>query len=369
MFSEEHLYAIALRKCNKIGDINFQKLVKTVGSAKEVWGTRPKELSKILGIGSKTISEIGSLEHLHFAEKELLFCDKNQIQIKLRYLGDFPKLLNECDDAPAILYQKGKFNENLPAISIVGTRSMTNYGKKFVEDFFKEISSKKVISVSGLALGADTAVHECSLTNNIPTIGVLAHGFHTLYPSKNKKLAEKIVEHNGALISEFNSSQKPDRENFIQRNRIIAGFSESIIVVETAFGGGSVSTVGFANTYNREVYALPGKITDKYSQGCNQLIAQNKARTISSISEMIDELGLNKEKTKIGTLFPRSEIRLQLADNQKIILDLIFENSGISLDEISNQTNIPSHKLLPILLELELLGYIKSLSGRQYIAI
>lgn len=153
---------------------------------------------------------------------------------------------------------------------------MTSYGQQFIGDFLEAASSSKCISVSGLALGVDKEVHEQSIHYKIPTVAVLAHGFHMLYPSKNKKLSEKILEEGGALFTEFNSSRKPDRENFIQRNRIIAGMSPSTIVVETGFGGGSVSTAAFANDYNREVFALPGKITDPYSQGCNQLIFRIK---------------------------------------------------------------------------------------------
>ena len=151
-----------------------------------------------------------------------------------------------------------------------------------------------------MALGADTEVHQISLANNIPTVGVLAHGFHTLYPSKNKNLSEKILEENGVLFTEFNSTQKPDRENFIQRNRVVAGLSPATIVVETAFGGGSMSTATFAVNYNREVYALPGKISDKYSQGCNQLIFQNKASVISTIPQLIEQLGFTKNTETIG---------------------------------------------------------------------
>ena len=367
MFSEEHLYSIALRRCKLIGDIHFFKLVKTFGSAEEVWKISKKSFENIDGIGRKIISDIGNDEHLKFAENELKFCEKNDIQIRLRHLSELPKLLNECVDAPAIVYQKGSFDEYLKKLSIVGTRNITHYGKQFLQDFFAQIPSKHIITISGLALGVDTAVHENSLDNNIPTIAVLAHGFHTLYPSKNRKLSEKILEENGALISEFNSSQKPDRENFLQRNRIVAGLSSSTIVVETAFGGGSLSTATYANGYHRDVYALPGKITDKYSQGCNLLIEQNKAATISSIDKLIDVLGFNKNNEKTGSLFPTSETRLQLSDNQKKIFEIIFENPQITLDEMTLKTENTIQKNASILLELELLGLVKSLSGKQYI--
>lgn len=312
MIPEEYLYAIALRECSLIGDINFHKLVRTFGSAEEAWKRAKKEYNKAEGIGRKTVADIGNDEYLKFAEKEIRFCEKNQIRINLRYLKEIPSLLNECDDAPAILYQKGNFDDSLPKISIVGTRNMTSYGKQFIGDFFEASKSSKYISVSGLALGVDKEVHEQSIHHKIPTAAVLAHGFHTLYPSKNKKLSEKILEEGGALFTEFNSSRKPDRENFIQRNRIIAGISPSTIVVETGFGGGSVSTASFANDYNREVFALPGKITDPYSQGCNQLIFQNKASSISTVKDLIDSLGFNHSKEKVAELFPYSETNPQL---------------------------------------------------------
>ncbi len=369
MFTEEHLYSIALRRCNLIGDANFNKLVKTIGSAKEVWTYCKNNLQKIDGVGKKISSQIGDPEHLIFAEKELKFCEKNNVQIKLRHLKEYSVLLQECSDAPAILYQKGNINEELEKISLVGTRNMSSYGKSFLQDFFSELPSKKLITVSGLALGVDSEVHDLSLEHHIPTIAVLAHGFHTLYPSKNRKLADKILENGGALLTEFNSSQKPDKENFIQRNRIVAALSASTIVVETAFGGGSISTATFANGYNRDVYALPGRITDKYSQGCNLLVSQNKAATISSIKDLLNNLNIKENTGKIEELFPRSEIKMQLNDNQSAIYNLVVQNPSIALDDLSLISDLASHKILGILLELELFGLLKSLSGKKFIAI
>jgi DNA processing protein len=369
MYSEEHLYSIALRECNFIGDINFFKLVRSFGSAKNVWESTKKALSKTDRIGTRTVSDIGNSEHLKFAERELLFCEKNSIKINLRHQNELPFLLKECDDAPAILYQKGNFDPSLKAVSLVGTRNITAYGKKFIEDFFDEAKSHPFISISGLALGVDKEVHEHSLQHQIPTIGVLAHGFHTLYPSKNRKLSEKIIEENGGLLTEFNSSRKPDRENFIQRNRIVAGISPSTIVIETAFGGGSISTATFANNYNRDVFALPGKITDKYSQGCNHLIFQNKATAISTIKDLLNLVGFNDPKDKMEELFPYSETSIQLSENQELIYQNIAANPHVSLDDLADIISVASHKILPVILELELLGKVKSFSGRQFVAI
>lgn len=369
MFSEEALYAVALRHCPLIGDLIFRKLVSEAGSAKEVWELSKSGLKNIHGIGKKISLEIGNPEHLKFAEKELKFCEKNNIKVNFRHLNELPNLLSECPDAPAILYQKGNFNPTLKTLSIVGTRNITSYGKHFVQELLNELKFQKLATVSGLALGTDTEVHNISIENKLPTIAVLAHGFHTLYPSKNRKLAEKILEENGVLFTEFNSSQKPDRENFIQRNRVIAGLSSATIIVETAFGGGSVSTATFANNYNREVFALPGKITDKYSQGCNHLIFQNKAAAISTIPALIDQLGFNKNKEQIGDLFPIAETRKQLTDNQQLIVNILTKTTPFSLDEIAEKLDVPTHTILPDLLELEISGYIKALSGRQYLSL
>ena len=369
MYSEEHLYTIALRECALIGDINFYKLVRTFGGAREAWEKTKKEYKKLDGFGKKLISDIGNPEHLKFAEQELKFCEQNHIKVRLRHLNELPRLLNECDDAPAILYQKGNFEDRKEKVSIVGTRNMTSYGTRFIQDFFEETQSCHYSSVSGLALGVDKEVHEQSIHHHIPTVAVLAHGFHLLYPAKNRKLSEKILQEGGALLTEFNSSRKPDRENFIQRNRIIAGISPSTIVVETAFGGGSISTATFANQYNREVFALPGKITDRQSQGCNHLIYQNKAAVISTVKDLVDNLGLNKAEAGIEDLFPKSEVMPQLTENQKSILSVISDHPKISLDDMIEKINFSSHKILPVILELELLGKVKSLSGRQFIAI
>ena len=369
MRSEENLYSIALRHCPLIGDVIFRKLVREVGSPKEVWELSKSGLQNIFGIGRKIAVEIGHADHLKFAEKEIAFCEKNNIKINLRHLGDLPTLLNECEDAPAILYQKGDLDFTRKAVSIVGTRNISAYGKMFIQDFLDAVKTEKFVTVSGLALGADAEVHEISIKNNIPTIGVLAHGFHTLYPSRNRKLSQKIIEENGVLLTEFNSSQKPDRENFIQRNRVIAGLSPATIVVETAFGGGSISTATFANNYNREVYALPGRIDEKYSQGCNQLIYQNKAAAISTISSLIEQLGFQEDGEKMGELFPTSEIKVLLPDHQLNILNALDRKIPFSLDDLAQKLEIPAFKILPDLLQLEILGYIKALSGRQYLVI
>ncbi|SHK27507.1 DNA-processing protein DprA [Epilithonimonas mollis] len=365
MTPQEYLYIIALKQCRNIGNSNLRKLIRHIGSAKEVWESHPRSLLSIHGIGRNITKEIGKKEFLAVAEKELKFCEKTDIKIISQDDHIFPKHLLNCDDAPVLLFYKGNLNPELDPISIVGTRKLTSYGKYFVQDLLSELSGTNTVTVSGLALGADTCVHEESLKNQIPTMAVLAQSLKTVYPSSNKTLAKKILESNGALISEYTSFDTISRENFLQRNRIIAGMSPHLVVVETAFGGGSVTTVNAANIYNRDVFALPGKITDTYSQGCNQLIATNKAETIVDVKTLIRNLNITLQPE----LFPEEPIKIVLDpskhEHQKI-LDIIAAEKSISLDDIADKTNILHHKLLPILLDLELYGHIKCLSGRQY---
>lgn len=368
MYTDEHLYSIALRKCQLIGDIHFSQFVKIVGSAKEVWKQAENGFKDFEELKGKKIADIGNSNHLKFAEKEIAFCEKNGIKILLNHLHDFPFLLEQIDDAPAIMYQKGTIPNLRKYISLVGTRKITHYGKSFIEDFFQEVKPNSFVSVSGLALGTDTQVHQKSLENNIPTLAVLAHGFHTLYPSQNRKLAQEIIDNGGGLLTEFNSSQKPDREHFIQRNRIVAGLSSATIIVESPYAGGSISTATFANNYNREVYALPGKITDKCSQGCNKLIFDNKARAIVSIESLIKEIEIDSSNDlKMESLFPE-QTSVAVPQHLKFIYEIIFKNPSIYLDDIIEKSNLTSQKVSAILLELELLGLIKVLSGKQYFA-
>ena len=360
---EESMYSIALRACPLVGDMNFMKIVSATGSAKESWLLSKSVLQEIEGIGLQISKEIGQDKYLKFAEEEINFCEKNNIKIRLRHLNQLPSLLSECPDAPAIRDQKGNFDESRKMISIVGTRKMTVYGRRFVEELMGELKENNILVVSGLAIGTDSLAHQEALKNKISTLGVLAHGLHMIYPSENRILAKEMLENEGALLSEFNSKHKPDREHFLQRNRIVAGLSQMTVVVESAFGGGSMSTANYANQYNREVFALSGRISDQYSQGCNLLIAQNKARIISSYQDIIEELGESKIE-KQGQLFVPKEVELE--DSLKPIYQIIEENPLITLDEMSERLEILPFKLLPILLNLELLGYIRALSGKRY---
>ena len=361
--TDETLYSVALKFTPLVGDINFMRLVEAAGSACEAWHLSKSLKTEIRGIGKKIATSIGNEEILQAAEKELEACEKNNIRILLRHHGQLPGMLSEADDAPAVLYQKGEIPATKELLSIVGTRSMTSYGKTFTEQLCEDLKDKNVSIVSGLALGTDGQAHKSALQNGLHTIAVLAHGLSTIYPPSHKNLKDQILDNGGALLSEYPFSQRPDRENFLQRNRIIAGLSKTTVVVESAFGGGSMSTVSYANQYNREVFALPGRTSDKYSQGCNLIIAQNKARIISSVNDILEEMGLNAKPTTLS-LFPVKELHLK--GEEKIIFEEIAKNQPVTLDTLSYILALPPYKILPVLLNLELEGHIKTLSGRQY---
>ncbi|MGX9986712.1 DNA-processing protein DprA [Soonwooa purpurea] len=362
----EHLYAIALQNCHQLGNLNYRKLVEEFGSAEQVWNLPKSTLKQIFGIGNKRTEEIGSQKHLDFATKELEFCEQNNITALTIQDADYPFLLKECPDAPSVLFVKGQLPQ-AKYISIVGTRNMTSYGKQFINDFLTELPSSQMATVSGLAYGVDAHVHEKSLALNIPTLAVLAHGLHMIYPSKHQVLANRIIENGGAIISEYTSKSKPDRENFLQRNRIIAGFSQQTIIVESAFGGGSMNTANFANDYNRDVYALSGKLNDKYSQGCNLLISQNKAQIIHSVADLVQNCSPNQSNTtNLFTQIIPMNINNPIHQN---IYNFIHDKMSISFDDLLSETQKNPQELLSILLEMELLGYIKSHSGKNYTSI
>ena len=365
MFPEDYLYILALRQCKNIGNANIRKFLNYLGSAKEVWESDKKTLLSINGIGKISVQDIGKKEILLNAEKELKLCEKQEISIICQNEKHYPKHLINCDDAPILLFCKGNPDNDLNHISIVGTRRLTMYGKHFVQDLMAELSASRVCTVSGLALGTDSCVHEESLRNRIPTIGVMAQSLDKIYPASNKNLAKNILENDGALITEYATFDGISKEYLLQRNRIIAGLSPQLIVVETAYGGGSVTTVTAANNYNRDVFALPGKITDTYSQGCNQLIAMNKAEAIVNIKTLVDNLNFSIQPE----LFPKEKQKIILdnakAEHQKV-LDIMITEKPVTLDEIAEKTGILHHKLLSILLDLEIYGFVQCLSGRQY---
>ena len=367
MKSEHILYYLALQSVEGIGDINAKKLIARCGSAKAVFKENPKSLEKIDGIGSKIINGLKSTKRMHDAEAELEFINKNDIQVSTFLDNDYPERLKHCVDGPILLFQKGKINlKQQRIISIVGTRMITNYGKSFLKKFITDIKKYNPVIISGLAYGIDVFAHQQAMENNLQTIGVLAHGLDVVYPKIHQNEAGKMQE-NGGLFTEFWSNTNPDRENFVKRNRIVAGLSEATIVVESASRGGSLITADIANSYNRDVFAVPGRISDQFSKGCNQLIKSNKAALINSAKDLEYILNWETEDKKPKNI--QKQLFVELNTEEQKVFDYLLKEGKQSLDMIALHCAFPIQKTATLLFNLEMKGVTKPLPGEIYEAV
>ena len=367
MKNTDILYYLAIQSAEGIGDINAKKLIAHCGSAEAVFHEKPQNLEKIQGIGSYIIKGLKDTSIIKKAEKELDFINNNDIQATTFLDDDYSEKLKHCVDGPILLFQKGKINlKKQKIISIVGTRMITNYGKSFLEEFFSELKNFNPIIISGLAYGIDIFAHQQALKNNLQTIAVLAHGLDDVYPKKHKKEALKMQE-KGGLMTEFWSNTNPDRENFVKRNRIVAGLSEATIVVESASKGGSLITADIANSYNRDVFAVPGRTSDIYSKGCNQLIKSNKAAIITSVKDL--EYILNWETEESNQKGIQKQLFIDLNEQEKDIYNYLLKGGKQNLDVIALDCNYPIFKTATVLLNLELKGVAKPLPGKMFEAV
>ena len=358
------LYEVALTLVPGIGDVNGKKLVAYCGGAEAVFCEKKKSLSRIPGIGEKTIDSIMSQNVLSRAEKELDFADKHGIRILYYLNSDYPKRLQHCYDSPMVLYCKGYTDLNVDkAVGVVGTRNITDYGKVVTEKIISELCDDDVLVVSGLAYGVDTCAHVASVKNNLKTAAVLAHGLHTIYPSVNRGLAKKIWETGGCLLTEQISGVDPDRENFPKRNRIVAGMIDCLIVVESASKGGALITAEIANAYDREVFAVPGRIGDVYSLGCNTIIRSNKANIMLDVNDLRSVMRWNEDKKVVPK---QMKMFREFSDDERLVMNLFEESDVVYLDKIITETRLSPTKIASILLSLEFDGVLTALPGKRY---
>lgn len=363
--NSKRLYQIGLTKINGIGDIIARNLLDIIGDEEEIFKSTRKSLLTIKGISSRLVDEILNPNVLKEAESELNFIEKNNIQTFFIKDETYPYRLKDCTDAPTLLYYKGckDLNAN-KIISIVGTRKSTDYGNSFCENFIKEIATyfPDALIISGLAYGIDICAHKYAMIENLPTVGVLAHGLDRIYPSQHRKYAVEMLK-NGGLLTEFPSGTEPDKYNFVKRNRIVAGISDATIVVESDVKGGSLITADIANSYNREVFALPGRVTDHASKGCNKLITENKAIMLQNIESFIQQMNWNNSASVIPK---QTELFLELTDEEQVIYDALINCENKHVNQISIETNIPVSQLFFFLLEMEIKNIIKPLPGGVY---
>ncbi|CAN5403546.1 DNA-processing protein DprA [soil metagenome] len=365
--SDEKLYQIALSIIPGIGDVITKNLISYCGSAKAVFQNNKSKLSKIPGVGSKTASLISSQPYLSEAEKELKEAEKQNVQVLFYTDKSYPERLKQVYDAPPLLYFKGNCNLNaLKIISIVGTRLASNYGKEVVEEIVAGLVKHSATIVSGLAYGIDIFAHRNAIKNNLPTVGVMASGSNIIYPSVHKDIALQMME-NGGLLTEYRLGVKPDAHNFPMRNRIIAGMTDAVIVVEAAKKGGALITAEIANSYNKDVFAVPGNINLKTSEGCNNLIRSLKANIFLNIKDIENSLGWDltgaagKAESK-----PKYQMEELSVEERKIIDILLNNNKELSIDDLSWKTQINISSLASLLLSLEFQGIIKPLPGKKF---
>ncbi len=360
----ELLYQIAITQVPNIGYVHARTLVQHFGSASAVFTARRSLLEKMEGIGTVRANSIKSFNSFDEAAAEIAFIDKYKIQPLFFTDVNYPQRLLHCYDAPALLYYKGTANLNASKIvAIVGTRNNTDYGKQVTENIVEELSSLEVVVVSGLAFGIDGIAHKCALKNDLPTVGVVGHGLDQIYPYEHNGLAKDMLKHGGGLLTEFRSKTKPDKHNFPGRNRIVAGISDATILVETGIKGGSMITAEIANSYNRDVFAVPGKIKDTKSAGCNHLIKNNKAALLDDASEFLEIMGWQQKTTKRK---PQKELFVELSEDEKTLVALLQQKEIMHIDEINLQSGMSMSAVAAAMLNMELMGVVRTLPGKMY---
>jgi len=357
------LYALALQNVAKIGDITAKKLIHHCGSVEAVFKEKKNNLLKIDGIGSILISDLYNKNHFLEAEGELKFIENNDIHCHYFTDDSYPERLKHCIDGPIVLFQAGNINlDTQRVISIVGARKITTQGIANCENLVEQLAPFNPVIVSGFAYGTDITAQKAALKHNLQTIGCLAHGLNQIYPKVHKKYVAE-VERYGGFLTDFWSTDEFDRNNFLKRNRIIAGLSEATIVIESAEKGGSLVTADIANSYNREVFAVPGRITDSQSTGCNNLIKVQRAHLLSNPMDVPYILNWQLE-TNQKTI--QKKLFIELDKDERVIYNYLKDNGKELLDSIALKCNMPTFRAASLLLNMELKGVIRPLPGKQF---
>jgi DNA processing protein len=358
------LYQIALTLTPNIGDVHAKALIGIYGDAASVFKAPKKQLENIEGLGTVRAGSIKKFTDFTSCEAEIKFLEKYKITPLFINDESYPKRLLNCYDSPLLLYYKGNTDLNKKnVISIVGTRNHSEYGKLQCEKLVEDLKQENVLVLSGLAYGIDTIAHKASLKNQLPTVGVLAHGLDKIYPPQNKTLAKEMTA-NGGLLTDFISGTNPDKQNFPKRNRIVAGMCDALVVIESSVKGGSLITAELANSYNKDVFAFPGRAGDTKSEGCNYLIKSNKASLITSAADILELMNW-APKEKIQKKKQR-ELFIELTADEKCIMDILQQTESIQIDDLYFKSGLSSSAVAAALLMLEMQGIIASLPGKIY---
>ena len=371
MNEQEIFYTMAL---TRISNFNFQQaleLYRTVGSAQFIYEHR-NDIGDIIKDGSPRLKEALKVwdEPMKRAEFELKFMQEHQIRAITLNDDDYPQRLRECADAPIILYYKGNADLNQSKIiSIVGTRQCTQYGIDLIRRFVSDLRRHcpEMLIVSGLAYGVDINAHRQALAQGYPTVAVLAHGLDHIYPYHHRDTAAQMLNH-GGLLTEFMTQTNADKPNFVRRNRIVAGLSDAVIVIESKSKGGGLITADIAQSYNRAVFAYPGAVGMPCSEGCNNLIRDNVAALISNADDFVRAMGWQDETKRREALSDGIERNLfpDLSPEESSIVKQLQQTNDLQLNILSVKTGIPIGHLTALLFQLEMKGVIKPLAGGMY---
>ena len=362
---ETLLYQIAITLLPGVGDVNARKLIAYTGSPMAVFRESKAGLLKIPGMGQMTVDLISKNKSvIDRAAREVEFIRKYKIQTSFFTDAHYPERLRHCTDSPVLIYSLGNMDLNAPHIvSVVGTRKASEYGKDMCRKLIAGLKELGVLVVSGLAYGIDTCAHKSALDEDLKTVGVLAHGLDRIYPPMNFNLSQRMLEQ-GGLVTEFMSETNPDRENFPKRNRIIAGLADATVVIEAGSRGGALITADIANSYNRDVFAVPGRINDPMSEGCNHLIKTNRAALVQTSRDILYIMGWEKTVAKKESV--QRKLFVQLQPDEEVVVNLLQENGDCSMDKICLSSGIQTSKIAAALLNLEFEGIVKSLPGKMY---
>ncbi len=371
MNTQEIVSSIALTKLNGLSLLNARTLLDSLGSASEVFAHR-KDIVGVIPDASKRL--VAAFDHtdeaLRLAEEEMKFVEQKRLKVLTLNDVDYPQRLRECEDAPLVLYYCGSANLNSQrVISIVGTRKCSEYGREVCNNFIADLKRyyPDMLIVSGLAYGIDVCAHRAALDNGMSTIGVLAHGLDTIYPSMHRQIAADMVHRQGGLLTEYGVHTTPEKGNFVRRNRIVAGMCDACIVVESSERGGSLITAELAMEYNRDVFAFPGRVYDEYSRGCNNLIRRQQATLLTCAADLLDAMGWDnplkkdsKRKVVQRELFP------DLTDEERALVNTLKDVDDKHINQIAIDANIPYSRASMILFDLEMKGIVKALGGARY---
>ena len=371
MNEQQLLYNIALTRIGHFSLASALHLYRTLGSGEEIFLHRNEAQDILPDCSPRLIDNLKDWsEPLKRAEVELEFCRNNNIRVLCLGDDNYPKRLEDCADAPLVMYYKGNANLNQSrVINIIGTRHCTTYGADFIRRFIHDLKAlcPEVLVVSGLAYGVDINAHQQALAVGYETVGVVAHGLDYLYPAAHKDVAREMVNH-GGLLTEFMTCTNADKGNFVRRNRIVAGMSDACILIESAAHGGGMITAGIAFDYGREVFALPGRVGDHFSEGCNNAIRENKAMLLTSVEDFVKTMGWEDDALRIEAQKKGIERQLfpDLSPEQQRIVDVLTKSNDLQLKQLSVKTGIPIGDITSILFQMEMMGVVKPMAGGNY---